>query len=215
MPTVVTGIMMGAPGGADRHHANDAGRAATFSTPQVVLRAAREVIVVEPEGFREFVVTRSPALLRTALLLTGHEASAQDLVQAALLRTWSRWERIERGAEAAYVRRVMVSTFLVWRRRRWRGEIPVSRMPEPTGSVDDFADADTRAAVAAALARLPARQRAAVVLRYFDDLSEADAAQALKCSIGTVKSQTSKALANLRRSPLRHLFAEEPPNDLS
>ena len=170
--------------------------------------------MVEPEGFREFVVTRSPALLRTGLLMTGQEATAKDLVQAALLKTWSKWQTISAGAEEAYVRRVMVSTFLGWRRRRWRGETPVSQLPERSGGGDAFADADNRAAVAKALALLPPRQRAVVVLRYFNDLSEADTAHALNCSIGTVKSQTSKALANLRRSPLRRLFSEEPSDDL-
>ncbi len=159
-------------------------------------------------------MTRSPTLLRTALMLTGQPASAQDLVQATLLTTWHRWGSITAGAEEAYVRRVLISTFLRWRRRRWHGETPVSRMPDKTSTNDVFADADTRAAVGAALARLPARQRAVVVLRYVNDLSEADTAQALNCSIGTVKSQTSKALANLRRSSLRHLFSEEPSDDL-
>ena len=135
-------------------------------------------------------------------------------MQAALLKTWSKWETISPGAEEAYVRRVMVSTFLGWRRRRWHGETPVSDMPEEPGASDVFADADNRAAVAAALALLPARQRAVVVLRYFNDLSEAATAHALKCSIGTVKNQTSKALANLRRSPLRLLLSEESSDDL-
>jgi RNA polymerase sigma-70 factor (sigma-E family) len=173
------------------------------------------VTVVEPDGFREFVQARSPSLLRTGLLLTGNERSAQDLVQAALLRTWSRWEGIGQGTEEAYVRRVMVSILLGWRRRRWNHETPVAQMPDQITSTDAFADADTRTAVSMALATLTSRQRAVVVLRYFDDLSEADTALALNCSVGTVKSQTSKALANLRRSPLRHLFAEEPSDDLS
>ncbi len=185
-----------------------------FSTPGH-LYGAVEVIVGEPEGFREFVVARSPALLRSAQLLTGNEMSAQDLVQAALLRAWGRWEGIDRGGQYAYVRRVMISTFFGWRRRRWHGETPVSLVPERIADTDEFADADTRAAVASALAGLTGRQRAVIVLRFFDDLSEADTALALNCSIGTVKSQTFKALAKLRRSPLRHLFAEEPSDDVS
>ena len=124
-----------------------------FPPPRARLYSG-EVIVVEPEGFREFVVTRSPGLLRTGLLMTGREATAKDLVQAALLKTWSKWETISPGAEKAYVRRVMVSTFLGWRRRRWHGETPVSDMPEEPGVSDVFADADNRAAVAAALALL-------------------------------------------------------------
>lgn len=169
--------------------------------------------MVAPDGFREFVVARSPSLLRTGLLLTGNERSAQDLVQTALLRTWGRWDGIGQGAEEAYVRQVMVSILLGWRRRRWHHETPVARMPDQITSTDAFADVDTRAAVATALGTLTRRQRAVLVLRFFDDLSEADTALALNCSVGTVKSQTSKALANLRRSPLRHLFAEEPSDD--
>ena len=92
--------------------------------------------MVEPEGFREFVVTRAPGLLRTGLLMTGQEATAKDLVQAALLKTWSKWETISPGAEEAYVRRVMVLTFLGWRRRRSHGEMPVSDMPEEPGASD-------------------------------------------------------------------------------
>jgi RNA polymerase sigma-70 factor (sigma-E family) len=172
-----------------------------------------EVVVVEPEGFRDFVVRRSPALLRTGRLLTGQDASAHDLVQAALLKTWSRWDGIARGAEEAYVRRVMLSTFLTWRRRSWHGETPVALLPDSATATDPFADADLRSAVGQALGQLTRRQRAVVVLRYFDDLSEADAARALNCSLGTIKSQTSKALANLRKSSLRDLFQEEPSDD--
>ena len=187
---------------------------ATFSLGWVVLRRTGEVIVVEPEGFREFVASRSPGLLRTARLLTGHEATGQDLVQAALLKTWSRWERVDRNAAEAYVRRVMVSTFLTWRRRRWHGEESVAQLPEQLAPGDPYRDADLREAVSAALARLPARQRAVIVLRYFDDLSEADTAIALGCALGTVKSQASKALLTLRQSSLRHLFDEEASDDL-
>ncbi len=170
--------------------------------------------MVEPDGFREFVVTRSPALLRTGRLLTGDEAGAQDLVQATLLKVWRRWDRIERHAAEAYVRRVMLSIFLTWRRRRWHREDSVSTMPERLAPGDPYADVDMRDSVAVALAALPPRQRAVVVLRFFDDLSEADTAVVLDCAVGTVKSQTSKALANLRQSPLRYLFDEEVSDDV-
>ena len=170
--------------------------------------------MVEPDGFREFVVARSPALLRTGRLLTGDEAGAQDLVQAALLKAWRRWDRIERHAAEAYVRRVMISIYLTWRRRRWHQEDVVGTLPERLTPGDPFAELDLRDSVAAALAALPPRQRAVVVLRFFDDLSEADTAVVLDCAVGTVKSQTSKALANLRRSPLRHLFDQEASDDV-
>lgn len=157
----------------------------------------------EPDGFSEFVLARSPALLRAAWLLTGNRATAEDLVQASLVRTWSRWDRLER-VEAAepYVRRVMVTLYATWWRRRWRAEVPTGTLPEPS-TVDDHADAvGLREAVRLALDRLPRRQRAVVVLRFFSDLSVAETAAALGCSTGTVKSQTSKALATLRGSGL-------------
>jgi DNA-directed RNA polymerase specialized sigma24 family protein len=83
--------------------------------------------VAEPDGFREFVITRSPALVRSAVLPTGDEGPAHDLVQAALVKTRKRWGQIvKQDAPEAYVRRVIISTFLTWNRRRWRGEQPMA-----------------------------------------------------------------------------------------
>lgn len=171
----------------------------------------------EPEGFRAFVAARSAALVRSAWLLTGDEGEAQDLVQAALAKTWSRWSRVVRkDAPEAYVRRVMLSTFLTWRRRRWRSEVSVAAVPERANPVDVFADADVRRLVQVALRGLPPRQRAVVVLRFFDDLTEAQTAQLLGCSVGTVKSQTAKALAKLREGDLlRGTRDEEVSSDAS
>jgi RNA polymerase sigma-70 factor (sigma-E family) len=173
--------------------------------------------VHEPDGFREFVVARSAALVRSAWLLTGNEAEAQDLVQTALAKTWSRWSRVVRqDAPEAYVRRVMLSTYLTWTRRRWRGEVPVDALPERAVASDAFAAVDLRGTVHSALRALPPRQRAVVVLRYFDDLTEAQTADVLGCSVGTVKSQASKALAKLREAaPLRGLLDEEVTRDAS
>jgi RNA polymerase sigma-70 factor (sigma-E family) len=156
----------------------------------------------EPDGFREFVLTRSPALKRAAWLLTGEHAAAEDLVQASLARTWPRWGALARTSSAeAYVRRVMFTTYVNWTKRRWRGEVPSAQPPEVAEANDDIVAAEARADVRAALAELTPRQRAVVVLRYFEDLSEAQTAEALGCSVGTVKSQTSKALARLREHP--------------
>lgn len=153
----------------------------------------------EPDGFRDFVVARSPALVRSAWLLTGDQGEAEDLVQTALAKTWQRWPRVVRqDAPEAYVRRVMLTTFLSWTRRRSRRELPSDVVPDQAGPADAFAVADLREAVRTALRSLPPRQRAVVVLRFFDDLTEAQAADVLDCSVGTVKSQTSKALAKLR-----------------
>ena len=169
----------------------------------------------EPDGFGEFVAARSPALVRSAWLLTGDEADAHDLVQTALAKTWTRWPQVVRkDAPEAYVRKVMLSTLLTWRRRRWRGELTVEVLPEPTDAQDRFAEADLRHSVWAALQSLPPRQRAVVVLRYFDDLTEAQTADALGCSAGTVKSQSAKAVARLRTSrALEGLWQEEVDHD--
>lgn len=144
-------------------------------------------------------------------MLTGNEATAEDLVQTALANTWARWPRVERqDAPEAYVRRVMLSTFLTWNRRRWRDEVPVAAVPDRVAIGNAFADADRRRSVLDALRELPRRQRAVVVLRFLEDLSEAQAADALGCSVGTVKSQTSKALARLRNcKQLRGLLEDE------
>jgi RNA polymerase sigma-70 factor (sigma-E family) len=152
--------------------------------------------------FDEFVRTRSRALQRTAWLLTGDWAGAQDLVQTALAKCWVRWGRIERADQPdAYVRRVMITTFLGWRRRRWTGESVVSYLPDEPASGDAFAAAELRDLLVAALRQLPPRQRAVIALRYFDDLTEAATADTLGCSIGTVKSQTARALTTLRSAP--------------
>jgi RNA polymerase sigma-70 factor (sigma-E family) len=150
------------------------------------------------DTFAAFVAKRSAALLRTGWLLTGSEAAAQDLVQAALLRTWTRWDRVVRkDLPETYVRKVLLSTFLTWRRRRWVHETPtdgVVDLPAP----DATAEVEVREVVRAVLDTLPRGQRATLVLRFFDDLSERDTAAVMGCSIGTVKSQTARALARLR-----------------
>ncbi len=149
-----------------------------------------------PEGFDEFVAGRSAPLLRTAYLLTQDWATAEDLVQTALVKAWSAWRRID-GDPEPYVRRIIVTTHAGWWRRKWRGERPTGELPElplaaAEGAVDD------RERLWRALRKLPARQRAVLVLRYFEDLSEAEIAEALGCTPGTVKSQASRALAKLR-----------------
>ena len=152
----------------------------------------------QPE-FVMLVRTRSDALVRTARLLTGNWQTAEDLVQAALLRTWQRWDRLNDPAAAeAYTRQVMVRLSATWWRRRWHGEIPAETMPE-VGDPDDLSHAvGVRTDLAAALAKLPARQRATVVLRFYNDLSEQQTAEILGCSVGTVKSNAARGLARLR-----------------
>ncbi len=154
----------------------------------------------EPDGFREFVETRSRELLRSAWLLTGDWHAAEDLVQTALVKTWPHWNRIvRRDRPEVYVRRVMLTTYLSWRRLRSAGEIPVGDIAEPTASPGH--DADLRQVLIQALRQLPPRQRAVVVLRFFDDLSELETAATLGCSVGTVKTHASRAMAHLRGVP--------------
>ena len=125
--------------------------------------------LAEPDGFRDFVEARSSALLRSGWLLTGDWPSAEDLVQTALAAAWPHWASLRRqDAPELYVRKIMVNTFLRWRQRRWTGEIATGRLPE-TQAYDMFAQVDARQSLLAALDRLPARQRAVVVLRYFAD----------------------------------------------
>jgi RNA polymerase sigma-70 factor (sigma-E family) len=156
----------------------------------------------EADGFEEFVVARERALRRTAWLLTGDWALAQDLVQTALVRSWPRWERIRRRDKPeVYVRRVMVNTWLTWTRSRWRSEYTVASVPDAPGPGDLASETAVRLAVQQALAALTGRQRAVLVMRVFDDMSEADVAQALNLAVGTVKSTTAQALAKLRQDP--------------
>ena len=151
------------------------------------------------EEFRSYVVARSPALLRTAYMLTGNRADAEDLLQTALAKTCLAWDRIrEREAVDGYVRRVMVNTQTSFWRRRRVSEHPTDELPDVPAGRDDTADLDLHDALWTALSALPRRQRAMVVLRYYEDLSEAETAQVMGVSVGTVKSTTSRALAKLR-----------------
>ena len=156
----------------------------------------------EAEGFAQFVVARERALQRTAVLLTGDWALAEDLVQTALAKTWPRWERVSGRADPEfYVRRVMVNTWATWWRRRWRREQASAEVPEGPAHSDVAAEVAVRMVVRDALRSLNRRQRAVLVLRVFDDLSEAQAADLLGCPPGTVKSTLSRALAKLREDP--------------
>ena len=145
--------------------------------------------------FEEFVVARRAALLRTAYLLTGDHHDAEDLVQSALVKVVPKWRRIKDRPEP-YVRQVLARESVSrWRGRRWR-EVTTDVVPEATRH--DTADREDRISLLEDLRRLSPRQRAVLVLRYFDDLTEADTAAALGISVGTVKSHARDALAHLR-----------------
>ncbi|MEZ5092733.1 SigE family RNA polymerase sigma factor [Nocardioides sp.] len=154
-------------------------------------------LVTRPADFEDFVAARSTALLRTAYLLTRDRDLAEDLLQTSLAKAWFAWDRIE-GEPEAYVRRIVVNTYASWWRRKWRGELPTGELPDDGASGPD---SDATHDLWQALGRLPRRQRAVVVLRYFEDLTEAQTAELLGCSVGTVKSQASKAFAKLRIDP--------------
>ncbi|MFG1887157.1 SigE family RNA polymerase sigma factor [Micromonospora sp. NPDC049051] len=151
------------------------------------------------EEFRDFVAARSGALLRTAYLLSGDWATAEDLLQTALTKTYLAWKRLG-GIEAIepYARRVMINTSTSWWRRRWHGERPTEVLPERAG-VDEIEQQLDRDLLWRHLRGLPSRQRAVLVLRFYEDMSEAQTAALLGISPGTVKSQTSRALGTLRR----------------
>ena len=165
-----------------------------------VVAATRSALV---PTFEEYVAARGSSLLHTAWLLTGDHQRAEDLVQTALGKAWPRWSGIAVSGEGgydAYVRKVMMTTYIAWWRRRWTGEYPTATLPESLVDGSEAA-ADQRRDLLVALGTLPRGQRAVVVLRYFQDLTEVQTAVALGCSVGTVKSQTARALATLRTSP--------------
>jgi RNA polymerase sigma-70 factor (sigma-E family) len=149
-------------------------------------------------AYRDFVRSRGPGLLRTAFLLCGDLGHAEDLLQNAYLGLYRAWPLRTAEAADAYVRRSLCNGRTSRWRRRSSHERPEATLPESAGP-DEMAAVDTRDLVLRALATLAPRQRAVIVLRFYADLGEADTANALGCSLGTVKSQTSDALARLRR----------------
>jgi RNA polymerase sigma-70 factor (sigma-E family) len=149
--------------------------------------------------FVEFVAARSSALQRAAYLMVGDVGLAQDLVQEALVKTCGVWPRLrDTGAAEAYARKVITTTAIAWfRRRAWSVERS-SGQPPDTPAPGHADDVTVRAWLWHCLLQLPPRQRVAIVLRYYEDLSEAQTAEAMNCAVGTVKSQVSAGLAKLR-----------------
>ncbi len=144
-------------------------------------------------GFREFVTRQRSALLRTAFLLTGDHGRAEDLVQTALFKAAKAWHRID-GDPEPYVRRILYTQNVSWWRARKLKESPLGSYDAPAVA----RDSDLRLTLEQALARLTARQRTVLVLRYFEDLTEVQAAQALGIGSGTIKSISRQALVRLR-----------------
>jgi len=152
------------------------------------------------DEFDRFVAARWSALLHLARLLTGGDRHrAEDLLQEALVKLWFAWPKVAGQAPEACVRRVLVRAAARSARRRWWGEHPVDQLPDPPRVGDETAAVDERTRLEAMLTLLPARQRVAVVLRYYQDLPEQDVAKVLGCPVGTARSLTARGVSRLRR----------------
>lgn len=152
----------------------------------------------DEELFTEFVSARSTALFRTAYLMVGDRQHAQDLLQEALTKTYVAWPRLRDVSKAeAYARRTVVTTAISWKRRRSWHERPLEVLPD-RGAAASSSGADVRRWVWEQVLELPPRQRAALVLRYYEDLTEAQTAEVMGCAVGTVKSAVSQGLTRLR-----------------
>jgi RNA polymerase sigma-70 factor (sigma-E family) len=167
-----------------------------------MIRGLRPVVAAEvPVTYEEFADSRLGALLRYAVMLTGDPHTAQDLVQDTMVRVQLNWRRVA-GSDSpdGYVRKMLTNQFIDLRRGSWLRRVLLRAEPDPVRAVPfDHADLSAeRDRVWGMLAKLPRRQRAALVLRYYEDLPDADIAEALGCAVGTVRSSISRALATLR-----------------
>jgi RNA polymerase sigma-70 factor (sigma-E family) len=162
-------------------------------------REASAAVSARDLEFEQYMAARQPGLLRTAYLLTGDRHGAEDLVQTTLAKLYLSWDKVQRRELVdGYVRRIMVNEHnSLWRRAWKRKEVTTDTIPDITG-VDDRHDYGVRSALWEFVQTLPRKQRAVVVLRYYEDLSEAEIADVMGISVGTVKSQCSRALAALR-----------------
>ena len=158
-----------------------------------------EVLVRHEVGFAGFVREHTPVLLRTAYLMTGNAQAAEELVQDTFVRLYPKWEKVE-SAEVpiAYVRRAMTNGYINFQRRAARREYAYEDVPERLDEQDAFGQLADRDQIWAGLRALPERQRAALVLRFFEDLSDEESAAALDCRVGTVRSLISRGLSTLR-----------------
>jgi RNA polymerase sigma-70 factor (sigma-E family) len=183
--------------------ASNAATPATRTRPHARVRSSGGTPVYP--SFASYVRARQPVLLRTARSLTANPSDAEDLLQTALAKTYVAWERIEdHRALDGYVRRALLNTRTSqWRKRRV-DEFVCEELPEPEpvrGGDDPAEQQALHDAMWRAIMKLPARQRAMVVLRYYEDLSEVQTAEVLGVSVGTVKSAVSRALSKLREDP--------------
>lgn len=151
------------------------------------------------QGFDDFVAARWPALFGFACLLTsGDRHRAEDAVQEALVKLWFAWPKVAEQQPEAYVRKVLTRALARSARRRWWGERPSENLPEPRPQAEATGVVDERARLEQALALLPVRQRTAVVLRYYCDMSDRQVAEMMDCAVGTASSLASRGVARLR-----------------
>jgi RNA polymerase sigma-70 factor (sigma-E family) len=155
---------------------------------------------MDEERFAEFARARTPALIRTAYLLTGDQHAAEDLVQSALTKTYAHWRRIVHDDPEGYVRTAMYREQVSWWRRRSRQRQVAPTWATPERQADPADQAGLRLAMRQALLDLPQAQRAVVVLRYYEDMSETQVAAILGCSVGTVRSRANRAVHRLRET---------------
>src|SRR6201996_3718610 len=172
--------------------------------------------VADRIAFGDYVARRSPALLRAALALTSNRADAEDLMQSTLVKAYQSWDKIDDAAALdSYVRRVMANTHISgWRRRRV-DEYPTDELPDSAATADATGDSDLHDVVQRAVDRLPRQMRAAVMLRYYDDMTEPEVAAALGVSVGTVKSTVARAVAKLRKDAELGADSGPGPQDMA
>jgi RNA polymerase sigma-70 factor (sigma-E family) len=164
-------------------------------------QAEEDCRVTQDEEFTEYVATRWPRLVRSAVLMGCSQAEAEDVVQSALTKCLLNWGKVQAADDRdAYVHRVVINTFTSARRRRWVAERPVARVPESTAD-DELSAYDAADALARSLDRLSTDQRQCVVLRYYAHLTEQQMAAVLGIPPGTVKSRLSRALKTLSDDP--------------
>ena len=171
-------------------------------------RAARDA------DFAAYLHARQASVLRTAYLLTGDRHTAEDLAQTAFAKLYLAWDRVrDQGSMDGYLRRILVNeNNSLWRRGWKRREHATDEVPEPAPAIDEYDDGRS-AALWDLVQTLPKKARAVLVLRYYEELSEAETAEVLGVSVGTVKSQTSRALAALRERTPAHLNPADRPLD--
>jgi RNA polymerase sigma-70 factor (sigma-E family) len=166
----------------------------------------------DQDGFDEFVRARWGSTVRLAVGLTLDHGYAEDLAQEALAKLWFRWDRVADGNPDAYLRKIVLNTFLSRRRRKWWGEHATAELPEseagqPVDAGTDTRRVDDRDALKQALRTVSPKQRVVIFLRYAEDLPEQEVAELLGCSVGTVKSHASRGLAVLRKTLDNHAQA--------